>query len=93
VTQGEHILEPPLATMPSTRCAILTSLKRYAVREARDLATELGLTVAAVRQQLLRLDDDGLVTHHRQTEGRGRPVHRYELTPAAEVLFPSGTET
>ena len=88
MTEGEHILEPPLATMPSTRRAILTSLKRHGDREARDLAAELGLTVAAVRQQLLRLDDDGLVTHHRQTEGRGRPVHRYELTPAAEVLFP-----
>jgi DeoR family suf operon transcriptional repressor len=88
VTEAEPILEPPLATMPSTRRAILTSLKRHGDREARDLARELGLTVAAVRQQLLRLDDDGLVTHHRQAEGRGRPVHRYELTAAAEVLFP-----
>jgi DeoR family transcriptional regulator, suf operon transcriptional repressor len=88
MTETEHVLEPPLAAMPSTRRAILTSLKRNGDREARDLAQELGLTVAAVRQQLLRLDDDGLVTHHRQAEGRGRPVHRYELTSAAEVLFP-----
>jgi DeoR family suf operon transcriptional repressor len=88
MTETEHVLEPPLAAMPSTRRAILTSLKRNGDREARDLAQELGLTVAAVRQQLLRLDDDGLVTHRRQAEGRGRPVHRYELTSAAEVLFP-----
>ena len=88
MTEAEGALEPPLATMPSTRRAILTSLKRHGDREARDLATELGLSVAAIRQQLLRLDDDGLVTHRRQTEGRGRPTHRYELTPAAEFLFP-----
>ncbi|HEX4220358.1 MAG TPA: ArsR family transcriptional regulator [Acidimicrobiales bacterium] len=81
-------LDPPLATMPSTRRAILTSLKRHGAEEAGDLAGELGLSVAAVRQQLLRLTDDGLVTHHRQAEGRGRPAHRYELTAAAENLFP-----
>jgi DeoR family suf operon transcriptional repressor len=83
-----HDLEPPLAAMPSTRRAILTSLKRHGDREARDLAAEVGLTVAAVRQQLLRLDDDGLVTHRRRSEGRGRPTHHYELTAAAENLFP-----
>ncbi|HEX4245305.1 MAG TPA: ArsR family transcriptional regulator [Acidimicrobiales bacterium] len=80
--------EPPLASLPSTRRAILTSLKRNGDREARDLASELGLSVAAIRQQLLRLDEDGLVTHHRQAEGRGRPTHRYQLTPSAEFLFP-----
>ena len=88
MTELEHTLEPPLATLPSTRRAILTSLKRHGAEEAGDLARELGLTVAAVRQQLLRLTDDGLVTHHRQAEGRGRPAHRYELTPTAENLFP-----
>ncbi len=88
MTDPEGVLEPPLATMPSTRRAILTSLKRHGELEARDLARELGLTVAAVRQQLGRLDEDGLVTHHPRTEGRGRPTHHYELTPTAEVLFP-----
>jgi DeoR family suf operon transcriptional repressor len=88
VTEAGRSLEPPLATMPSTRRAILTSLKRNGDQEAADLAAELGLTVAAVRQQLRRLDDDGLVTHRRRSEGRGRPTHHYELTPVAEILFP-----
>jgi DeoR family transcriptional regulator, suf operon transcriptional repressor len=88
VTEPEPALEPPLAAMPSTRRAILTSLKRHGGEEAGELARELGLTVAAVRQQLVRLSDDGLVTHHRQPEGRGRPAHRYELTATAENLFP-----
>ena len=73
--RGDRPPRTPLAAMPSTRRAILASLKRHGDREARDLAADVGLTVAAVRQQLLRLDDDGLVTHRRRAEGRGlRPT-------------------
>jgi len=80
--------EPPLAAMPSTRRAILMALKRNGTMHAHDLACHLGITVAAVRQQLLRLSEDGLVTHRREAEGRGRPSHSYELTSSAEMLFP-----
>jgi len=81
-------LEPPLAAMPTTRRAILMALKRNGSMRAHDLAEQLAITVAAVRQQLVRLSEDGLVTHRRDPEGRGRPSHSYELTPAAEMLFP-----
>ena len=74
--------------MPTTRRAILMALKRNGTMHANDLARHLGVTVAAVRQQLARLGEDGLVTHRRDAEGRGRPSHSYELTPAAEGLFP-----
>jgi len=74
--------------MASTRRAILISLKRRGVLRAGELATLLGITVAAVRQQLGRLEEDGLVTHRSDPAGRGRPAHHYELTPMAEVLFP-----
>ena len=67
-------VEPPLATMPTTRRAILMALKRNGSMRAPDLAEQLGITVAAVRQQLVRLSEDGLVTHRRDPEGRGRPV-------------------
>ncbi|HUI04729.1 MAG TPA: ArsR family transcriptional regulator [Acidimicrobiales bacterium] len=80
--------EPPLATMPTTRRAILMALKRNGTMHANDLARHLGVTVAAVRQQLARLGEDGLVTHRRDPDGRGRPSHSYELTPAADGLFP-----
>ena len=80
--------EPPLATMPTTRRAILVALKRNGSMRAQELATGLGVTVAAVRQQLLRLGQDGLVTHHSDGAGPGRPSHSYELTAAAEMLFP-----
>jgi len=74
--------------MPTTRRAILVALKRQGALRAHELAELLGITVAAVRQQLLRLDRDGLVTHRREPDGRGRPSHSYELTTTAEMLFP-----
>ncbi len=77
-----------LAAVPSTRRAILSSLKRNGGRRAKDLADELNLTVPAVRQQLARLAQDGLVVHRREPEGRGRPTHVYELAPEADELFP-----
>jgi len=55
---------------------------------AGELAAELGITVVAVRRQLGRLEEDGLLTHRSDPEGRGRPAHRYELSPLAEALFP-----
>jgi DeoR family suf operon transcriptional repressor len=74
--------------MPTTRRAILVALKRSGPMRAQELATRLGVTVAAVRQQLVRLSQDGLVSHRRDGAGPGRPAHAYELTPAAEMLFP-----
>ncbi len=88
MSNGATDIEPPLATMPTTRRAILVALKRRGSLRANDLAEQLGITVAAVRQQLLRLSQDGLVTHHRHADGRGRPSHSYELTHGAEMLFP-----
>ncbi len=78
----------PLANLPGPRRAILEAVKRRGTMTAPELAGELGTTVPAVRQQLARLEQDGLVTHRPDPEGRGRPVHRYELSPAAEPLFP-----
>jgi DeoR family transcriptional regulator, suf operon transcriptional repressor len=80
--------EPPLATMRTTRRAILVALKRSGAMSAHDLAELLGITVAAVRQQLVRLEHDGLVAHRCDPDGRGRPTHSYQVTSGAEELFP-----
>lgn len=85
---GPVVMEPLLAGVPSTRRSILLALKRHGVMSAPELAEVLGVTVAATRQQLSRLADDGLVLHRSDPRGRGRPVHRYELAPLAESLFP-----
>ena len=84
----DSAVEAPLAAMPSPRRAILVALKRQGVMSAQDLAAMLGVSAPATRQQLSRLVDDGLVAYRSDPHGRGRPVHRYELAPLAESLFP-----
>ncbi len=74
--------------MPSTRRTILTALKRQGSMRTAEVADALGITVAAARQQLGRLSDDGLVRHGPEVDGRGRPAHRWQLAPLAESLFP-----
>ena len=81
----------PLAQLPTTRRAILNLLKRNGPLDASGVADALGLTAAAVRLQLSRLEEDGLLSHTDEVpEGarRGRPRHVYELTSAAEALYP-----
>jgi DeoR family suf operon transcriptional repressor len=55
------------------------------------VASALSLTPAAIRLQLAHLEEDGLLAHHDDVAdraGRGRPRHVYELTSAAESLYP-----
>ena len=42
----------------------------------------LGVTATAVRQRLNRLMASGLIDRQSESEGRGRPIHRYRLTEA-----------
>ena len=63
-------------------------LKRSGEATADELASRLGVTVSAARQQLDGLAADGLVAWRPLARGRGRPTHVYHLTRAAEPLFP-----
>ena len=81
----------PLDTLPTTRRAILNLLKREGPLAAGEVARALGLTPAAIRMQLVRLEEDGLLGRTEtagETAGRGRPAHTYTLMPAAEALYP-----
>jgi DeoR family suf operon transcriptional repressor len=81
--------ESPIEQLPTTRRAILNLLKRQGALDAAAVAKELTLTPAAIRLQLSRLEEDGLLTHRDElSEGRGRPRHVYQLTSAAEALYP-----
>jgi DeoR family transcriptional regulator, suf operon transcriptional repressor len=83
--------DSPLDTLPTTRRAILNLLKRQGPLAAGQVAQALSLTPAAVRMQLVRLEDDGLLVHEDVTGDalrRGRPTHVYTLTDAAEALYP-----
>lgn len=77
-----------LASLPSTRRAILVNLKKRGEARAEQLAGDLGITPSAVRQHLAGLVGSGFVGHREVKSGPGRPKHVYCLTPAAEGLFP-----
>ena len=88
---GATTAESPLQQLPTTRRAILNLLKREGPLDASAVAGALALTPAAIRLQLARLEEDGLLVHHDEvtgSAGRGRPRHVYELTSAAESLYP-----
>jgi DeoR family suf operon transcriptional repressor len=88
---GTEYDESPIEQLPTTRRAILNLIKRQGPLDAVAVAKALVLTPAAIRLQLARLEEDGLLVHRDEVpegSGRGRPRHVYELTSAAEALYP-----
>jgi DeoR family suf operon transcriptional repressor len=85
VTTGIH---SALSTLPTTRREVLDLLKKRGEQGADQLASLMGLTISAVRQQLAGLQREGLVGFREARSGPGRPRHLYHLTPAAEGLYP-----
>jgi DeoR family suf operon transcriptional repressor len=61
---------------------IVDFLRRRGEATVGDMAELLRVTATAVRQRLTRLMDQGLVERQSEAAGRGRPMHRYSLTPA-----------
>jgi DeoR family transcriptional regulator, suf operon transcriptional repressor len=84
------VTDTPLAQLPTTRRAVLNLLKREGPLTAAAIAESLSLTPAAIRLQLGRLEEDGLLERADDIPGpgRGRPTHRYQLSLAAEALYP-----
>ena len=63
-------------------------LKKRGEARAEELASEVGVTVSAMRQHLMSLAGEGLVAHTEVRSGPGRPKHFYSLTAATESRFP-----
>ena len=82
-----------LSALPTTRQELLLRLKRAGEARAETLATALGVSVSAVRQQLDALAEDDLVTYREERSGRGRPKHFYRLTRRADAFFPKAYGT
>ena len=85
MTPESFVTESPVQQLPTTRRAILNLLKRQGPLDTAQVARALSLTPAAVRQQLARLEEDGLLEHvDAVPEGprRGRPRHVYHLSAA-----------
>src|SRR5919198_5226017 len=71
-----------------TRRALVHLLKEEGPLDAQALAARLHVSAMAVRQHLYALHEERLVTYHETPRPRGRPVKRWQLTPAADRLFP-----
>jgi predicted ArsR family transcriptional regulator len=71
-----------------TRRAIVHLLKQEGEFDAQTLATRLHLSAMAVRQHLYALQDEHLITYHEVPRPVGRPAKLWQLTPAADRLFP-----
>jgi predicted ArsR family transcriptional regulator len=88
MTVDEDMRRSALTNLPDTRRAILEALKRRGEAETETISTLLGITCSGARQHLHALEHDGLLTHHHDRDGRGRPKHIYSLTSAGDALFP-----
>ena len=78
--------------MPSERRdsqeQILYLLKTKGPLTAQVLAERLSITPMGVRQHLKRLAEEGLVAHHDERSGVGRPARHWSLTSHGNDRFP-----
>jgi predicted ArsR family transcriptional regulator len=92
-TPGEPALARPDGQAASSaswlRQAILVRLRQGGPASPDELAAALGASRTGVLQQLRTLEAANLVRHETERHGVGRPRHRYDVTAAAQKLFPS----
>jgi predicted ArsR family transcriptional regulator len=82
-------LENGTALLTSAADRLLGVIKRRGPQRAADLAAALGITVEAVRQQLLHLEQDGLVRPETVQGNVGRPSRLWHLTSDGHARFPN----
>jgi predicted ArsR family transcriptional regulator len=64
------------------------TLKMYGPQTAPEIGKRLSITGEAVRQQLVRLAEEGLVAARSEARGVGRPSQFWDLTAAGNDEFP-----
>lgn len=67
---------------------ILSTLKTRGALGIPDIAKVLNVTVEAVRQQMAKLEAEGLVDFESRSGGRGRPTQIWRLTGEGHKRFP-----
>ncbi|EEQ95031.1 transcriptional regulator [Brucella intermedia LMG 3301] len=75
-----------LARSPAER--VMLTLKMRGAQTAAAIGEHLGTTGEAVRQQLVRLAEEGLVAPHSVSQGVGRPSQFWDLTETGNRRFP-----
>ena len=73
-----------------SRRALVQILKEEGAMDAGALAARLQISAMAVRQHLYALHGEKLVTYHERRQPLGRPAKMWQLTAAADRLFPDG---
>jgi len=75
----------------STRRRIFNAIMAQGTATAARLASQLGITPAAVRRHLEALEDDGLIAvqppRRHQAVGRGRPAKLFQITDVGRDRF------
>lgn len=71
------------------RREILVRLRRAGASSPEQLATALAASRTGVLQQLRSLEAAGLVERRTVRHGVGRPRHVYDVTPDAQIVFPT----
>jgi predicted ArsR family transcriptional regulator len=79
----------PQASASALRREILLRLRQHGPASPDRLAALLRASRTGVLQQLRALEAAELVTHQTVRHGVGRPRHLYDVTPAAQELFPT----
>lgn len=77
-----------LEFLSATRQVLLVAIKNHGETTTEQLSRETYLSPGAVRQHLLSLEAQGLVSYVKLREGPGRPRHVFRLTEQGEDLFP-----
>ena len=80
---------PPAETPRTLRREILERLRRDGPASPDQLASAIGASRTGVLQQLRALEETHFVSRQTVRHGVGRPRHLYDVTPAAQELFPS----
>ena len=76
------------STTVRTRRMLVQLLKQEGPLDASALAELLRISAMAVRQHLYALQGEQLVTYQEEPRPMGRPAKLWQLTPAADRLFP-----
>ena len=81
--------QDPVGGSSGLRRALLMRLRHDGPSSPEELATALGVSRTGVLQQLHALETAGLVSRQAVRHGVGRPRHVYDVTDAAQDLFPT----
>ena len=81
-----------LTAASGLRRAIVLRLRHDGPSSPEGIATALGVSRTGVLQQLHALESAGIVSRQAVRHGVGRPRHVYDVTPAAQDLFPTNYE-